>query len=197
MATVKRILFNSMPNFRFVGGSLICGTTEKPVTNRLYRSSRPDFLQHDEVTSFVNLELRSILDFRSAKEYKKANGTKFLDQHFKVYKVIVPSNGYSETAPVKFTPVRTKLQPVTGTQRKHYLIDFFNINYVWAIYKRAPWFIKLYSLLWLLVDVMLNTGYRYFVQVFATNVLNKGGLLGNYIDMLTYSQASICAGELL
>jgi len=79
--------------------------------------------------------------------------------------------------------------------RKHYLINFFRLNYIWAVFRRAPLHIALYALLWLVVDLVLHTGYTYFVRVFAKHVLNKEGLYGQYIDMITYSQQSICAGN--
>lgn len=85
---------------------------------------------------------------------------------------------------------------VENDDRKHYLINFFRVSYVWAVFTRAPWYICLYSLLVLLVDLVLRTGCRYFMRLFARHVLNKSGLVGQYIDMLTYSQASICSGRL-
>ena len=48
---------------------------------------------------------------------------------------------------------------------------------------------------YLIFDFIFNTGYRYFVGLFARKVLNRKGLTGQYIDMLTYSQASMCAGN--
>lgn len=69
------------------------------------------------------------------------------------------------------------------------------INYIWKVFNRAPWYIKLYSLLFLIVDVIFNTNYRYFVRVFAKHVLNRDGLFGQYRDMINYSKASICAGK--
>ena len=97
---------------------------------------------------------------------------------------------------VQYVPLKQHTMNGTNsvTVRKHFLINFFRMNYVWAIFRRAPWTIALYSLLWLIVDVILRTGYKYFVRVFAKHVLNKEGLYGQYIDMLTYSQSSICAG---
>jgi len=85
---------------------------------------------------------------------------------------------------------------VGNNNRKHHLIDFFRINYVWAIFSRAPWYVCLYSLLVLLIDLVLWKSYNNFVRLFARRVLNKTGLVGQYVDMLTYSQASICCGKL-
>ena len=85
---------------------------------------------------------------------------------------------------------------VENDVRKHYLIDFFRINYVWAVFTRAPWYFCLYSLLVLIVDLVLWKDYKNFVRLFARRVLNKTGLVGQYVDMLTHSQASICYGKL-
>lgn len=85
----------------------------------------------------------------------------------------------------------------TDVLGKHFLIDFFKINYIWKVYNRAPWYIKLYSLFFLIFDLLFNTGFRYFVRVFARHVLNQEGLYGQYCDMINHSQASICAGEKL
>jgi len=79
--------------------------------------------------------------------------------------------------------------------RKHYLIDFFKINYLWAMIIRAPWYFCICSLLVLLVDLVLRNGYKYLMRLFARCVLNKTGQMGQYIDMLTYSQAAICSGK--
>jgi len=80
--------------------------------------------------------------------------------------------------------------------RKHYLIDFFRINYVWALFTRAPWYFCLCSLLVFLVDLVLRNGCKYLIRMFARCVMNKTGLMGHYIDVLTYSQAAICSGKL-
>lgn len=85
----------------------------------------------------------------------------------------------------------------TGQLGRHFLINFFMINYIWNVFNRAPWYIRLYSLPVLVVDLLLNTGYRYFVRLFAKHVLNQDGLFGQYRDMINFSKASICAGALV
>jgi len=100
------------------------------------------------------------------------------------------------SVPIKPRSADKNFAIVENNDRKHYLIDFFRINYVWAIFSRAPWYFCLYSLLVLLVDLVLRKSYNNFVRLFARRVLNKTGLVGQYVDMLTYSQASICSGKL-
>jgi len=84
---------------------------------------------------------------------------------------------------------------IKNDDRKHYLINFFRMNYMWAVFSRAPWYICLCSVLVMLLDFFLRNGGKYFMRMFARHVLNKTGLIGQYFDMLTYSQASICCGS--
>ena len=87
-------------------------------------------------------------------------------------------------------------QPEGTECGRHIFIDFFRMDYIAAIFRRAPWYIQIYSILWLLVDLVFNTHYRFFVQVFARNVLNPAGLGAQYTDFLQYSGSSIAAGVL-
>ena len=82
--------FNSMPNFRKLPSSSDLSShelTTSDVALKLYRSSRPDFLTAEEVDQFLKLGIRSIIDFRSPREYSKATGLKLLDEHYPVFKV--------------------------------------------------------------------------------------------------------------
>jgi Tyrosine phosphatase family len=89
--------FSSMPNFRKLPSTCDLNTEDqthdKPqldaqeITLKLYRSSRPDFLTEVEVDQFMKLGIRCIIDFRSAREYRKASGSKLLDSMYPVYKV--------------------------------------------------------------------------------------------------------------
>jgi len=55
---------------------------------KLFRSSRPDLLTVEEVNKFLPLNIRSVVDLRSASEYRKADGLKLLDAVYPVYKVL-------------------------------------------------------------------------------------------------------------
>ena len=66
-----------------------------------------------------------------------------------------------------------------------------------ACFSKAPLWFQLYTLLFLIYDLIFRTGYRYFVRMFAKKVLNNRGLTGQYIDMIDFSQASIYAGNLM
>ncbi len=225
--------FPSMPNFRQVN-KFEEEKKEGKLKYKLYRSSRPDFLTVTEVNSFRKLGIKTIIDFRSHREYKKANGSKMLDSAFPVYKVHLPFMlKYKPDQDVQYKKIKVKPpqskstddsgsetevgvadvdgevgvadnkvgvapprgEGMEGEQGKHFLVDFFKMNYVYAVFTRAPWYVRLYSVLYLIYDVIFNTGFRYFVSLFARKVLNHTGLTGQYIDMLTYSQASICSGR--
>jgi len=86
--------FDSMPNFRRLVPSSTCHDVckeQRPKRGgalKLYRSSRPDFLTAEEVDMFMPLNIRSIIDLRSASEYRKADGSKLLDAVYNVYKVL-------------------------------------------------------------------------------------------------------------
>ena len=207
------ISFPSMPNFRQIN-DFSEETKDRKLKYKLYRSSRPDFLTESEVKSFKNLGIKSIIDFRSPSEYRKAKGNKLLDRPFPIYKVQLPFRyRYKPNQGVTVKKIKTKKlsenEDNSGTdsdsitnyekcfepQGKHYLVDFFRMNYVVAVFNRAPWYVRLYSMLYLIMDFIFNTGYRYFVGLFARKVLNLKGLTGQYIDMLTHSQASMCAGK--
>lgn len=187
--------FKSMPNFR----ALDCQPENASHTypTKLYRSSRPDFLTPEEVEIFSKeLDIRCIIDVRSIREYKKVNGQKLLNNIYPGWDIKLPLKlKYKPGDEVEMKPVKLPAQyPHLDPKRKHFFMNFFKLNYVWGVYSRAPWHVRLYSLLFLLLDVILRTNFIHFVRVFARKVLNKQGLVGQYIDMLNYSQAQICAG---
>ena len=85
--------FKSMPNFRRLAPASIPGNTSEEQRSmgrrplNFFRSSRPDHLTAEEVDMFVQLNIRSVIDLRSASEYRKADGPKLLDAVYPVYKV--------------------------------------------------------------------------------------------------------------
>lgn len=195
-----KVQFEHLPNFRPVYSFPAKDFAVK--TPKLFRSSRPDFLTMKEVEEYNSLGIKCIVDFRSVREYKKANGNKILDSYFPLYKLKLPFNlKYKPYEKVKLKPITVKTSnPVIvkhdNTDKSHILVDFFKINYIWAVFNRASLFVRLYSMLYLIMDLVLNTGFRYFVRCFARNVLNHSGLGGQYVDMVKYSQGPICAGRL-
>lgn len=79
----------NLPNFREICVKN-CNQDEDSPRGLLYRSSRPDFLTDKEVCELQRLGIRSVLDFRSPKEYAKADGLKLLDGISALYAVKIP-----------------------------------------------------------------------------------------------------------
>ena len=193
MSTTK--MFKSMPNFRRVTAN----ENDQNAENEhwpLFRSSKPDYLTEAEVQKYKSLGIRTIIDFRSVNEYKKSVGDKLLDANYPIYKIKFPmSYKYKPAEEVKMKKLNNFSSQTEGVDHgRHIFIDFFKMDYVLAIFRRAPWYIQLYSMIWLIVDLILNTNYQYFVSVFARQVLNPVGLGGQYVDFLLYSGSSIAAG---
>ncbi|XP_006811230.2 uncharacterized protein LOC100370490 [Saccoglossus kowalevskii] len=174
----------SMPNLRKVF----------PEHAMLYRSSRPDFITEGDHEKIRELGIRTVVDFRSAREYTKAKGEKLLDTDFDCVAVQLPGV-HEKPGEVNYSPIhqrnRSTKNETSNNPKKHYFIDFFRPNYVWAVFKRAPLFIRITSLFFLLVDIIFKT--HYFVKYYAKHVINDAGLVANYIDMLELSQRQIYA----
>lgn len=189
--------FDSMPNFRPVVVKITNDSKFSKVEHKptLYRSSRPDFLENSDLHKFEELGIKCIIDLRSAKEYEKANGAKNLNKNFIVHKIVLPKPWsklrVGEKAVTK--PICKYIKENQEFQGKHVLVNFFRLNYILAVFSRAPWYLQILSLFYLMYDVILNTGYRHFVRIFARNILNPSGIAGQYKDIVTYSHASICS----
>ena len=85
---------------------------------------------------------------------------------------------------------------VRKDDRKHYVINFLAVSYVWALLTRATWYFRLYSFLVLLLDLVLWNGFINFVRLFMRHIVCKDGLVGYYIDLLTYGQVPIRSGKM-
>lgn len=189
--------FDSMPNFRPV---VVKTSSENDAINKkhkptLYRSSRPDFLEDSDLMKFEKLGIKCIIDLRSTKEYEKANGAKNLNKNFIVNKIVLPKpwSKLQVGEKAKTQPLSKYLSERQEVHGKHVLVNFFRLNYILAVFSRAPWYLQILSLFYLVYDVVLNTGYKHFVRLFARNILNPCGIAGQYKDIVTYSHASICS----
>ncbi|XP_074642638.1 uncharacterized protein LOC141899917 [Tubulanus polymorphus] len=159
----------------------------------LYRSSRPDLLTKEEANMLADLGMKSIIDGRASSEYSRYEGDKFIDKFYQVCKVNFPTLRwtYKPGEAVSHSPVTPKTSENIG---RHFFINFFRLNYIFSIFSRGAWYIQLVSLIYLLGDLMKSTGYyKNFVSLFAKHVLNPLGLVGQYKDIVTHSQASIAA----
>lgn len=167
----------------------------------LYRSSRPDLLTDDDLSKFKELKIKCIIDFRSKSDYEQSSGSKILDQYYKIHGVKLPRRrNYRPGEQVKcFAVGRWRSPLVDNTQlengEKHFLINFFTKSYIWNVFKRAQWYIKLISLFVLVFDLIFRTGYVNFIRLFAKFVMNPMGLPAQYLDIVEMSQRSICTGN--
>ncbi|XP_035669454.1 uncharacterized protein LOC118411338 [Branchiostoma floridae] len=179
------VQLKSLPNFRPV------------VSGRLYRSSRPDLITEQDYETVQRLGLRCIVDFRSVGEYRSFKGkTKFVDEDFRVVKVKPPTRwGSSNGLRYRYYSDGSQEKPKTNGDVKsrgfHYFINFFTMQYVWNVFTRVPWYMQLYSLMYLVYDLIFWTNYIHFVRFFARNSLNKAGLTRQYIDIVELSQGAI------
>lgn len=89
----ERELQNSSESSEVIIGEGVVGHTEpinrKKKVAKLYRSSCPDFLTEEEAELFRSINFKSIIDFRSRKEYYKGRKEKLIDQYYSLYKVRV------------------------------------------------------------------------------------------------------------
>jgi len=201
-STTKRFRrISSLPNFRPV----TLQQSNVPAQEKcfVYRSSRPDLLKEIEVEDIKSLGIKCIIDLRSESDYKRANGQKRLQTcgHFKSFVVRYPNGrNYRPMESVENYQLAHKNEGVSNgnisnqNEGKHYLINFFTGDYVKTIIRRAPWYIKLWSIFVLIFDLVFRTGLNHFVRMYSRNVINPAGLASTYIDMADMSQKSICAG---
>ncbi|GAB1610443.1 hypothetical protein Ahia01_001330600, partial [Argonauta hians] len=100
--------------------------------------------------------------------------------------------------PTTTTTTTTDPNPTTTTttttevDRRHYLLDIFQ-SYPWLMFCRAPWYVQLCSVFVLVFDVVCCTGLRYFTRLYVRRVLNPGGILGQYKDIIDIGRTQIRA----
>lgn len=168
----------------------------------IYRSSRPDLMEPIDLEEFKKHGIKCIIDLRSATDYKQANGSKVLDNYYKLYKVILPKSfRYKPHEEVicqnleKPKKSRTAISVKEATDRKHFLINFFTSEYTSTVFKRAPWYIQLVSLFIAIFDFVFKTGFKNFVRLFAVTVINREGVTAAYTDIIEMSKPGLCAGR--
>ncbi|XP_076452737.1 uncharacterized protein LOC143288275 [Babylonia areolata] len=179
----------SVDNFRF-----LCGSQDSLKKDpAVFRSAKPDNVSETDLRAIkYQLGIKCIVDCRSKHEYQKSHKATRLDAEYQLYTVKLPfGRNFRHDEPVTVEPVTTV---ETGpSDYRHYLIDFFTAYYILKIICRLPWYIKLYSIFVYLYDSFCCTGYKNFIRLIAQTVINKTGLVGQYKDMIDFSQRSICA----
>ena len=175
----------SLPNLRRVDPN-----------GKIYRSSRQDLVSPEDCKKLNQLGIRTILDFRSPREYKVANGSKLFDANTEVLSTKTPSKkNRHEAIQTKTVQVNPPGPEYESRVKRRYLFDFFQINYIAAIFVRATWYQQLFSLFYLIVDLILMNHFKYFVRYFGVNVLNPAGLAQQYFDILEHSSTQIQMGR--
>lgn len=100
---------------------------------------------------------------------------------------------YHPKEKVDFEPVSPK---TSDCQIRHYMLDIFN-GYAWIILKRAPWYIWIYSIFVFLYDLFMKNGLHNLIRLYTTRVVDPGGILGQYKDIIEECQPSLAAGKIL
>ncbi|CAL1534330.1 unnamed protein product [Lymnaea stagnalis] len=189
----------------------------------VYRSSKPDRLISEELAEFRKLGIKCIIDFRSKEEYLGTDGHCLLDKEYSLYKVCVPKENYKAGEKVKceiifkasnkyetsskdkdllqdeeFATSQDNPEPAAVPssetfEKKHYLINFFRMTYVFAVFNRLPWHLWLLGILYFLLDLLRRNKFKNFSKFFAKKALNKTGMYGQYVDIVEFSQSSICS----
>ncbi|KAK3603267.1 hypothetical protein CHS0354_007598 [Potamilus streckersoni] len=175
-------------NFRTVCSMMDAKTHQSK--GLLYRSSKLDYMMLRDIHDLKNvLGIKSIIDLRSKEEYTHSHNCNFVDQCFTLLNVRVPQTLKRPQAGEK---IETEvLQENRSCVEKHYLINFFPRPYVMTLLSRAPWYVRLYCIFWLLMDKVLRSSYLHFMQCFARYILSKRGLIETYTDAIELSQRSI------
>ena len=186
-----------LPNFRVVHENVT-----KPF---LYRSSRPDFLEGDDLLSFNSLGIKTIIDLRSASSYKKLDAPKEIDKLYKPYTVSLPQKRkYGANEIVKcihldsdsFKPTNVQvLANHFSTPRKHVFVDFMNTSCMMYFLRKLPIYLIIYAVFLMLYDVIFRTGFRNFIHFQSKYTLNELGpaeVLGATLD---FNENLVCSGN--
>ena len=162
--------------------------------SKIYRSSRQDLISSEDSKKLNQFGIRTILDFRSTSEYKRADGEKLFDADTEILKVCTPSKKDQNK------PLQTKTIAANASEsstKRRYLIDFFLKDFENAMVARATWYQKLIGLFFAIVDWVIGSrDKKYSKRYFARVVVNPGGLRQQYIDFLEYSSVQILIGEI-
>lgn len=217
---------DSIPNLR-----LLCKRSTSSADNStildaaaVYRSSKPDRIDVNELDEFRQLGIRSIIDFRSPKEYLSTDGHRLLDKEYSLCEVILPKENYKPGQFVKYEIISQKdnhkhtskqnehitrdnssnncangandasSQNGQQSEKRHFLINFFSFKYIITIFNRLPWHLWCLGILHLLWDLIVRNKLRSFRKFIGMNAINSGGIFGQYVDIIEVSQPAICAG---
>lgn len=177
----------SVHNFRCVGES-----------KKLYRSARQDNITEEDCKVLEELNVKTILDLRSLREYKSAYGDKLFDQGCEVHCV---TSRKQQDQREYVLPVATDLilQPKNtrfngDIPRRRILMTYIGSHML------APMLWRLSILqnikLFLLAAVDFIFGSKYSPQYVAKTLINPAGLASTYKDILDLSGKQIANSKL-
>lgn len=205
----------SLPNLR-----LLCSCSEYPEERdilkkaAIYRSSKPDRLNQEDLMIFEKLGIKCIIDLRSKEEYFSSGEPKLLDREYTLHKVI-PAKKVGQALTVERIdtaqieqPAAQKHDPTSSTKKendslganprpldkKHFLINFFTPGYILRSVSRLPCYLYCVGLFHFLCDfIRRDTSFKRFGRFFTQNVINRIGIKGQYKDIAEFCQPAICS----
>ncbi|GFS15953.1 tyrosine-protein phosphatase [Elysia marginata] len=203
----------SLPNLR-----LLCRYSELVEENvnvpkaAIYRSSKPDRLNQEDLVTFRNLGIKCIIDFRSKEEYFNSDGQRLLDGEYILHKVTPAKKAGQtltveriDTAKVNHSSYKAKDVQVStskadsecldaGVEKKHFLINFFTPSYIFRSVSRLPCYLYCVGLFHFLCDfIRRDTSFKRFGRFFTRTVINRIGIKGQYADIADFCQPAICS----
>ena len=207
---------SNLPNLR-----LLCNYTQRPGESSsfqraaIYRSSKPDRINGEELLVFRSLGIKCIIDFRSKEEYYSTDGQRLLDKEYILHKVIpakkvgqaltteridVDKTGKVISAPTASTSSNNTESDSTilaqdGLEKKHFLINFFTPRYILTCVSKLPFYLYCVGIFHLLWDLIRrDTSFKGFGRFFTKTALNMIGIKAQYVDISDLCQPAICAG---
>ncbi|KAK3084388.1 hypothetical protein FSP39_012721 [Pinctada imbricata] len=185
----------SMPNFRVVYENV-----QNPI---LYRSSRPDFLEGEDLQSFNELGIKMIVDLRSHSSYKKIKAPKEIDKFYQPYVISLPKKrGYDpgETVMCKALDKESfsvGSEEISGRQlgvpRKHLFLDFMLPKVMMSYLKMLPWYMIIYAFFVMLYDIIFRTSFKNFILLLSKQILNEIGPAKVLCITMDYSDNLVCS----
>jgi hypothetical protein len=183
-----------LPNFRAIPGT------------KLYRASRPDQLEGESLEAFLDLDIRSIIDLRSMREFPSAQGPKAVDDHYHLFAVNVEKDhsitrsSIDKNGTIKETETFSPDDYEGYTDEKsdlhtHSVFDMVSREYAIGVMSRASFGMRglLYSLH--MVDNLV--GSHMYMKALVQYCINSRGLLGQYQDIVDYCGEKITVGMCL
>ena len=171
-------VFESLPNFRQAGGRGLTNKNGQQVKDGLlYRSARTDYVTAKDKSLFLQLGIKSIIDIRGEKEYRKLTSRPLDDLYTPA---VITDNKTSDLTEHKDTSVG-----------RRYLFDVFSKELIRHIGNQVNIIITILAVMFLLpIDKIFGT--NFFPRVYSRLVIRRQSLYEQYIDFLEYSKPVFC-----